>query len=383
MSSFDTTPILVNKAEKNFTKSGRSFGNCLRGCKWAPDGSCICTNSDDHRIRIFNLPQKFIDNLDNIIDEPEELLSVLELKESQIIYDYCWYPYMNSLDYATCFLLCCSRDVPIHLWDAYTGRLFASYIAEDNVCELVSARSVCFMADGKKILAGYEKFICIFDLSRPGKHGNYIYDIPKGIISCLSCNDQLFATGSFNRLIGLYDIDTMEHIATLKGHHGGVTHLQLSPDNMRLYSGARKDQEILCWDLRNYGEILHIIRRDCPTNQRIYFDVNFQHNILATGDDQQVRFYNLYQQSTLDSDNKVLKPFNEFHSHNNRVNGISLHPSLPLLATTSGERCLLDFNDEEDIIFDYKKIYTYDNNMKFWWFKTSNIDDDDDKLEKK
>ena len=150
-------------------------------------------------------------------------------------------------------------------------------------------------------------------------------------------------------MIGLYDIDTMEHIATLKGHHGGVTHLQLSPDNMRLYSGARKvtrkktgnsfrchmstwffflylkcekDQEILCWDLRNYGEILHIIRRDCPTNQRIYFDVNFQHNILATGDDQQVRFYNLYQQSTLDSDNKVLKPFNEFHSHNNRVNGI-------------------------------------------------------------
>ena len=61
----------------------------------------------------------------------------------------------------------------------------------------------------------------------------------------------------------------------------------------------------------------------------------------------------------------------------------SLHPSLPLLATTSGERCLLDFNDEEDIIFDYKKIYTYDNNMKFWWFKTSSIDDDDDKLEKK
>lgn len=56
----------------------------------------------------------------------------------------------------------------------------------------------------------------------------------------MSCNDQLFATGSFNRLIGLYDIDTMEHIATLKGHHGGVTNLQLSPDNMRLYSGARK-----------------------------------------------------------------------------------------------------------------------------------------------
>ncbi|OTF80036.1 hypothetical protein BLA29_012691 [Euroglyphus maynei] len=133
----------------------------------------------------------------------------------------------------------------------------------------------------------------------------------------------------------------MENIATLKGHHGGVTHLQLSSDNMKLYSGARKvyekfhtfhliftfhhifkDQEILCWDLRNYGEILHIIRRNCPTNQRIYFDINFQHNILATGDDQQVRFYDLNNQQSMDNNNRVLKPFNEFHSHNNRVNGV-------------------------------------------------------------
>lgn len=56
----------------------------------------------------------------------------------------------------------------------------------------------------------------------------------------------------------------------------------------------------------------------------------------------------------------------------------SLHPSLPLLATTSGERCLLDFNDnnnnnDDDIIFDYKRIYSNDNNMKFWWFKDDDI----------
>lgn len=70
-------------------------------------------------------------------------------------------------------LLCCSRDVPIHLWDAYTGQLFGSYIAENNVYELVSARSIRFTHTGQKILAGYEKFICQFDLGRPGKYAQY------------------------------------------------------------------------------------------------------------------------------------------------------------------------------------------------------------------
>lgn len=71
-------------------------------------------------------------------------------------------------------LLCCSRDVPIHLWDAYTGRIFSSFLAENNVNELVSARSIRFMECGRKILAGYEKFLCVFDLSRPGKYGDYL-----------------------------------------------------------------------------------------------------------------------------------------------------------------------------------------------------------------
>ena len=71
-------------------------------------------------------------------------------------------------------LLCCSRDVPIHLWDAYTGRIFSSFLAENNVNELVSARSIRFMECGRKILAGYEKFLCIFDLSRPGKYADYL-----------------------------------------------------------------------------------------------------------------------------------------------------------------------------------------------------------------
>ncbi|UXI20371.1 Sodium/potassium-transporting ATPase subunit beta-2 [Sarcoptes scabiei] len=242
MTSFNNKPQLLTKAEICFRKPNSNFDNCLKGCQWSPDGSCICTNSDDHRLRIFNLPEQFYDASKSIapIPEAQELQPALELREPQIIYDFCWYPFMNSNDYSTCFLLCCSRDVPIHLWDAYTGAISSSYIAENNVYELVSARSVRFMRNGSKIIAGYEKFLCIFDLSRPGKYGQYVYDLPKGFISCLDTSDRFVVSGSFTRLIGLYDAHNMENIATLLGHKGGVTHLRLSADGTKLFSGARK-----------------------------------------------------------------------------------------------------------------------------------------------
>lgn len=45
----------------------------------------------------------------------------------------------------------------------------------------------------------------------------------------------------------------------------------------------------------------------------------------------------------------------------------SLHPTIPLIATTSGERYLMDFDETDDNIFDYNKTYVKDNNMKLWW----------------
>ena len=31
---------------------------------------------------------------------------------------------------------------------------------------------------------------------------------------------------------------------------------------------------ILCWDIRNFGELLYTYQRHVNTNQRIYFDFN-------------------------------------------------------------------------------------------------------------
>lgn len=75
----------------------------------------------------------------------------------------------------------------------------------------------------------------------------------------------------------------------------------------------------MCWDLRNPGTILQIINRNCPTSQRIYFDIDFDKNLFITGDDSYVRLYDLNAPTDA---NKVLSHYNEFMSHENRVTGV-------------------------------------------------------------
>lgn len=65
-------------------------------------------------------------------------------------------------------------------------------------------------------------------------------DVQKGFISTIACGESLFAIGSYNRLISLYDIKSQSNIGVLQGHKGGVTHLIISPDETKLFSGGRR-----------------------------------------------------------------------------------------------------------------------------------------------
>jgi WD40 repeat protein len=58
---------------------------------------------------------------------------------------------------------------PIKIWDACTGHLRASYRAYDDADEITAAASVAFSPDGSKLVAGYNKALRVFDVSRPGR----------------------------------------------------------------------------------------------------------------------------------------------------------------------------------------------------------------------
>jgi WD40 repeat protein len=164
-----------------------------------------------------------------------------------------------------------------------------------------------------------------------------------GIISCLAFNpptSDLLAAGSYSGAVGVFDARTDEQLLLMEGHKGGVTQVlgfwaavvagwfcrsmschelhrrvvplshpsnnppnrpsptthqkpphhstapqvMFSHDGNYLYSGARRDPTINCWDVRNTAAALYAITRDAAdTNQRVQFDIDGSNRHLATG----------------------------------------------------------------------------------------------------
>lgn len=68
----------------------------LRGCKWSPDGTCCLSVVNNDGVHITELPRDLYEGsvrTERIIDV---LGSVIHVKECGLVYDFCWYPGMNS-----------------------------------------------------------------------------------------------------------------------------------------------------------------------------------------------------------------------------------------------------------------------------------------------
>ncbi|XP_038135044.1 telomerase Cajal body protein 1 [Cyprinodon tularosa] len=317
--------------------------NYLKGCKWAPDGSCILTNSADNILRVYNLPPEIYSySWDSI----PEMSPVLRMAEGDTVYDYCWFPKMTSLEPDTCFLASSSRDNPVHVWDAFCGKVRASFRPYNHLDELTAAHSLCFSPDGEQLYCGFEKMVRVFCTERPGRDCEERPTVVKkrgqnGIISCFAFSpcQSVYACGSYSRCAGLYSCQDGTLLALLPTrHNGGLTHLLFSPDGNYLFTGGRKDPEILCWDLRDTGKVLFSLKRNVTTNQRIYFDLDQSGTYLLSGDTEGVVSVWDTHTARPDGTEELLQPQIRFKAHWDCTNGISLHPFMPILATSSGQR---------------------------------------------
>lgn len=344
--------LSFSDSEPNF----RTENNFLKGCKWSPDGACFVSCVEDGSLRVFDLPPLDLGSkpaIDLSLSSPkEEMEAALIVWEGETIYDFSWYPFMTASDASTCVFAASSRAHPVHLWDAMTGQLRCTYRAYDSMDEITAANSVAFNSFGTKLFCGYKKKIRIFDVSRPGKecteHSTLTSkrDGITGILSSFSFNPDrsgMFAVGSYGRDTALVDDVSMDIMCVLEGQKGGVTQVQFSKDGNYLYTGGRKDPEILCWDIRQTSGVLYRMERDTKgTNQRIAFDIEPCGRHLATGgEDGYVRIFDLTTGQ--------LSHF--FRAASDTVNGFSFHPSLPLSASSSGQRRFplpLDSDEEND-----------------------------------
>lgn len=300
----------------------------------------------------------------------------MQVQASDLIYDMTWFPFMSSdsAEYSV-FLISCGRNA-IQLIDAYTGKTRATYKAFDHLEQLVSPHSVAFSLDGEKIYAGYNGLIRVFYTSSPGSS---FIELPtrsedfvqKGILSCIAFNPvdpKMFAVGSYSKQISLSsEADHVFHV--LDGQKGGVTHVAFCEDGSKLFSGGRKDPEILCWDLRNLGKVLSVYKRTVNTNQTMYFDV--RDGLVCSGNDNGlISFWSESSSETSKESSEASSSQSCFKGHDDSVNGICFHPSLPLLASCSGSRKFPEFtsDDEDERIFSRKFELTREdlNSLKIW-----------------
>ncbi|KAF7236745.1 Telomerase Cajal body protein 1 [Varanus komodoensis] len=354
---------------------GRSDRLRGRSLLRAPDGTCLLTNSADNTLRIYNLPAELYTEEWGAV---AEMSPVLRMMEGDTVYDYCWFPLMNSSDPQTCFVASSSRDNPIHIWDAFHGDLRASFRPYNHLDELTAAHSLCFTPDGSQLFCGFNKTVRVFETSRPGRSCENRPTFAKkqgqsGIISCIAFSpaQPLYACTSYSKTVGLYSRAEGAPLAMLHGHRGGVTHALFSPDGFHLFTGGRKDVEILCWDLRRPGDVLFSMRRTVATNQRLYFDLDPSGSYLLSGDTEGLVTAWDTTQPPSSAPGPVLQPTLQFQALQDCVNGVSLHPSLPLLATASGQRTFPDLWDEEaetegDAPSSCRPAHG-DNSLQLWW----------------
>ena len=176
-----------------------------------------------------------------------------------------------------------------------------------------------------------------------------------GIVSCFAFNPDrsgVFAAGAYDGSVALYDVNTGEQQLLMHGHSGGVTHVRFSPDGNYLYTGARRDDRVLCWDVRASAGVVYALHRcsEC-TNQRLGFDIepggrhllaggtvrNFWHAgraeltaCAACAQDGLVRVFDLTTGSQVAS----------LPAASDVVGWTEVHPYAPLVATASGHRRL-------------------------------------------
>ncbi|KAI9770540.1 MAG: hypothetical protein M1840_003130 [Geoglossum simile] len=305
------------------TSSGPSESNIFKSAQWSPDGTCILTSSEDNKVRTFVMPVDLLEN-----DNPHALTPFSITLKAEPVYCTSIYPGFNLQDPSTACFLAATRDHPIHLHDALTPLIRATYpLISPTTEKYVTPHSILWSPCGLRFICGSDALISIFDVSRIGAGPVESHPtIPskrkkivgggvgmKGIISALSLSspigNRILAAGTFTRMIGLYDsegsgdciavfsIAQADPEESTSASGAGITSLEWSPCGRYLYVAERKSAEILVYDIRVTGRrVGSLIGRTAASNQRLgtcVVPAGQGHEFWAGSDDGVVRVWRL------------------------------------------------------------------------------------------
>ncbi|VDK75073.1 unnamed protein product [Litomosoides sigmodontis] len=358
---FREKELFITKATDYGFRMSNFCNNYLKSCKWSSSGSYLATTSQDRIARIFHF-------------DPGKL--EVKLKASMgmgdLIYDSCWHPISD-------WLVTSSKDHPIHVWDS-DGKWLATFRGINSLDELDNAYSLCFTSDGSCLYAGYKNSIKKFDMNHPGHQVSELTTWnkeskgQKGIISCIAVNPILptnYAAGSYGKTIGFYS-DYSPSVECMFECPLAVTLLRYTPDGNFLLTAGRKDDDIICWDLRYPGKIYSSYNRPSTTSQRIYFDVDSSGTYLFSGSSNgKLHIFDL----KCTNGNEPSAPLIQLSAHSSALCGVSIHKQRSIVATCSGQRVFpfpefdqLADNDPEGTYENINSAELLDNSLALWSF---------------
>ncbi|KAH8273993.1 hypothetical protein KR044_007411 [Drosophila immigrans] len=368
---------------RRYWSSTSEIQRYTKGCFWSPDGTCLLIPVHMDGMHVVELPLDLYNSKNVALDRSlTKLKSAVHVPEGGAVYDCTWYPLMNSQDANTCLWIATRQHEPIHMWDAFDGRLRCSYSGYNEVDEVIASISLSFSNDGQKIYAGFKRCIKIFDTNRPGRIcDEYAVKFAVSCIAQTSEHAHALTCGNWKGYIQHFDLRCSPKqgpMFTLRGHSAGITQLRYANDgssNWQLFSGARKCPKLLQWDMRNYKEPIREFQRMVKTNQRIQFDLSADQGWLASGDTNgNAHIWNLKSNYNTQS--------TKLPVHGDCCNGIGFHPTMPILATSSGQYHFVTGDNHEssmDIIKTnayqeiemQKLIIDYENALMLLWFGDS------------
>ncbi len=146
-----------------------------------------------------------------------------------------------------------------------------------------------------------------------------------------SSDGKTLVSGSWDKTIKLWNVETGQEIRTLKGHDSRVFSVSFSRDGKTLASGS-DDKTIKLWNVETGQEI-----RTFKGHNSIVYSVSFSRDgkTLASGsDDKTIKLWNV----------ETGQEIRTFKGHNGSVFSVSFSPDGKTLATSSGDNTIKLWN---------------------------------------